>query len=60
MDTEWFEATCIINLREEKKHLNMKQPETEKPHKTSLLSFKGKIKEKISPPKINALPYYAE
>lgn len=34
MDTEWFEATCIINLREERKNLNMKQTEIEKAHKS--------------------------
>lgn len=46
MDTEWFEATCIINLREERKNFNMKQAEIEKPHKLLLLFFKGKTKVK--------------
>lgn len=44
MDTEWFKATCIINLREESTNFNMKQTETEKPHNSKQICYASKEK----------------
>lgn len=42
MDTEWFKATCIINLSEERTNLNMKQTETEKSHNSEQIHYASK------------------